>query len=139
MQISKEFLMEAVGLSLLVALLFISVQLFQRAVKVTTLLGEEQEQKILELEEYEIVKNDGLLLDGLSAISYIKRMINDYGLTVTVLEADRRFTVSERSEYAELRDTASEKYISPLKKYRCEVLRDENGVITGIILEKEGE
>lgn len=141
MNVSKEFLLEAVGLSLLVALILIGMQLFQRAVKITTLLEEGQEQQILELEEYEIVKYDGLLVDGMTAISYIKKMTGTYNFTVQVVTENGAFEVSGQTEYAELRKPDSEKYINPLVKYRCEVVRDENKVITGIkiVLEQEGD
>ena len=130
MHISKEFLLEAVGLSLVVALILISMQIFQRAVKVTSLLEEGQEQQLSELEEYEIVKYDGLLMDGMTVISYIKRMIGTFQLPVRVVTKEREFVVSGREEYTELRDIESEKYINPLAKYRCRVVRDENEVVT---------
>lgn len=139
MQVSKEFLMEAVGLSLLVALILISTQLFQRAVKITALLEEGQVEQIAELEEYEIVKYDGLLIDGMTAISYIKRMTGSYELPVNVVLEQEEFVVTERSEYDELRNINSEKYMNPLMKYRCEVHRDENEVITEITIRKEKE
>ena len=140
MHVSKEFLMEAVGLSLLVALILISVQMFQRAVKITSLLEEGQEQRISELEEYEIVKYDGLQIDGMTAISYIKRMTGTYGLPVNLSTTMGEFVLSGEYEYEELRNIASEKYINPLAKYRCEIVRDENEVITEIEIriEKEG-
>lgn len=141
MSVSKEFLMEAVGLSLLVALLLISMQLFQRAIKITSLLEENQEQQILALEEYEIVKYEGLQIDGLTAINYIKRMTGTYGLPVTVATELGEFRVTERSECAQLRDISSEKYVNPMMLFGCEVCRDENGVITEVKLcmKKEGE
>lgn len=139
MSISKEFLMEAVGLALLVALLFIGVQMFQRATKIAALLEEGQERQISELEEYEIVKYDGLSVDGLTAVSYIKRMTGNYELPVKVVTKTKEFVVSDRSECSELRDINSMKYIPPLVKYRCEVRRDENGAISEIELRAEGE
>lgn len=134
MHISKEFLMEAVGMSLLVALILISMQLFQRVTKITTLLQQRQEEQIIELEEYEIVKYDGLQIDGMTAISYIKRMIGTYELPVNVVTINGEFTVTNITECAKLRDVQSEKYISPLSKYSCMVVRDENKVITELQL-----
>ena len=141
MRISREFLQEAVGLSLLVALILISVQLFQRATKLTTLLEERQEQKIAELEEYEIVKYDGLFVDGMTAISYIKKMVGTYGIRVNVTTVKGNFTVTGTEDYGALRNPASENYVNPLAKYLCKTVRDENGVISGIriCVEKEGE
>ena len=137
MHISKEFLLEAVGLSLAVALILISMQVFERGVKITTLLEKGQEQQIVQLEEYEIVKYDGLLVDGMTAISYIKKMTGTYGLTVHVITAKGEFEVSEPSQYINLRDAGSEQYINPLAKYICKVIRDENEVITEIKIEME--
>ena len=141
MRVSKEFLLEAVGLSLLVALILISMQLFQRATKLTTLLEEGQTQRITELEEYEIVKYDGLLVDGITAVGYIKKMVGTYGLKVTVATTNGNFLIEEANEYLELRNVTSDKYVNPLAKYRCEVVRDENEVITEIriCVEKEGD
>ena len=141
MHVSKEFLLEAVGLSLLVALILISMQMFQRATKITSLLEDGQEKQIMELEEYEIVKYDGLLIDGMTAISYIKKMVGTYELPVRVTTTQKEFLVEEKEDCDALRDIESVKYINPLAKYHCEVSRDENEVITEVRLkvEKKGE
>ena len=132
MQVSKEFLIEAVSLSLLVALILISVQMFERANKITALLEEEQEKQILELEEYEIVRYDGLQMDGITTIGYIKTVVGTYQLPVTVTTETNTFVVKGREEYSSLRDPDSEKYIYPLSLYFCEVVRDENESIKEI-------
>lgn len=129
MRVSKEFLMEAVSLSLLVALILISVQMFQRANKITTLLEEGQEQKIQELEEYEIVRYDGMEIDGITAIGYIKTLVGTYEIPAKVTTEKTTFFVKEKEEYSNLRDPNSIKYIFPLSLYLCEVIRDENGSI----------
>lgn len=133
--------MEAVGLSLLVALILISMQMYQRAAKITTLLENGQEQQIAELEEYEIVKYDGILIDGMTAVSYIKRMTGTYELPVYITNLTGEYVISDYTECTDLRNISSEKYINPLAKYRCEVVRDENKVIKElrIGIEKEGE
>ena len=137
MHVSKEFLMEAVGLSLLVVLILISMQMFQRATKITSLLEKGQENQIMELEEYEIVKYDGLLIDGMTAISYIKKMVGTYEVPVRVTTTQKEFVVEEKADCDDLRDIESVKYINPLAKYHCEVTRDENAVITEIRIEVE--
>lgn len=141
MNISKEFLMEAVGLSLLVALILIGMQMFQRTIKITNLLERQQEQKIAELEEYELVKYEGLVIDGMTALGYIKKVIGEYHLPVIIEEKQRKFSVSEREEFGQLRNVDSEKYISPYAFYQCNIIRDENEVITEIYLvrKQEGE
>ena len=132
MHVSKEFLMEAVSLSLLVALILISIQMFERANKITALLEEGQEKQIMELEEYEIVRYDGFQIDGMTAIGYIKTVVGTYQLPVIVTTKTNTFVVKERNEYSSLRDPNSEKYIYPLSLYLCEVIRDENESIKEI-------
>lgn len=134
MQVSKEFLMEAFGLSLLVALIFISMQMFQRATRLAGLLEEGQEQQIAHLEEYEIVKYDGMRLDGMTVVSYIKNITGNYMIPVQVTTETATFTVSSQSEYAGLRKVGAATYISPLAFYLCTVIRNENGAITGITI-----
>lgn len=140
MSVSKEFLMEAAGLTILVALLFVGVQVFQRAVKLTNLLEEGQEQQISELEEYEIIKYDGLRIDGMTAVNYIKRMTGSYAMVVELETTEGSFVIT-KEDYSELKDSTSKKYVSPLAMYDCEVLRDENRSIAKIkiTIERSGD
>lgn len=140
MSVSKEFLMEAAGLTILVALLFVGVQVFQRAVKLTNLLEEGQEQQISELEEYEIIKYDGLKIDGMTAVNYIKRMTGSYAMVVELETVEGSFVIT-KEDYSELKDSTSKKYVSPLAMYECEVLRDENRSIAKIkiTIERSGD
>ena len=141
MNISKEFLMEAVGLSLLVALILIGMRMFQKTIKITTQIERNQEQTITNLEEYELVKYDEMVIDGMTALGYIKNVIVEYHLPVIVEEKQRKFTVDSRDDLGLLRDVDSEKYISPYGFYQCRVIRNENEVIAEINLlrEQEGE
>lgn len=141
MRVSKEFLMEAVGLSLLVALILLSVQMFQKAEKIAVLLENEQEKQIMELEEYELTKYDGLFVDGITAVGYIKNIVGTYCIPVRVTTLSGEFSVREVSEYSDLRNMNSEHYIHPMALYLCEIFRDENGAVAevGITVEKKGD
>lgn len=139
MNISKEFLMEAVGLSLLVALILIGMQMFHKTIKITTLLQNNQEESITQLKEYDLVKYEDLLLDGMTVLGYIKNVVGEHQLPVIVEEKQKKFSVTERAEFGLLRDVESEKYICPYALYKCKVIRDENDVITEINLVREQE
>ncbi|MBQ8877756.1 MAG: hypothetical protein IJ029_03440 [Lachnospiraceae bacterium] len=141
MNISKEFLMEAVGLSLLVALILIGMRMFQKTIKITTQIERNQEQTITYLEEYELVKYDEMVIDGMTALGYIKNVIMEYSLPVIVEEKQRKFSVDSRDDLGLLRNADSGKYISPYGFYQCRVVRNENEVIYEINLlrEQEGE
>lgn len=141
MSISKEFLMEAVGLSLLVALILIGMQMYQKTMKITTLIAKNQEQTITDLEEYELVKYSDLSIDGISALGYIKKVVGEYHIPVTVEDEQSCFSVTGKEDFGLLREIDSEKYINPYALFTCRIIRNENGVITEIrlIQEKEGE
>ena len=140
MRVSKEFLMEAFGLTLTVAFILIGVQLFQRAEKIVLLLEQEQNRTITELEEYELTKYDGLCVDGITAVGYIKSVMDTHGVPITVQTNKGSFAV-QKSEYSSLRNMNSEYYMNPMAFYLCEVFRDENGAISeiGITMEMKGE
>jgi hypothetical protein len=91
------------------------------------------------LEEYEITKYDGLLIDGMTAVGYIKKIVGGYELPVIVEVEQNEIIVRERNEFGMLRDVDSEKYINPYAIFRCQVIRDENEVIIEIRLLKEQE
>lgn len=141
MHISKQFLIEAVGLILTVSLILTGVRLYQRANSVVTIIEQRQDRQLQQMEEYEIVKYEGCAIDGITAVAYIKHLVGTYGLPVTITTAGGTFQVAGRLQYANLRDMQSEQYINPLGRFQCEVLRDENSAIVGASLMycKEGE
>lgn len=141
MHISKQFLIEAVGLILTVSLILTGVKLYQRANRMVTIMGQRQNKQIQQMEEYEIVKYEGSVIDGTTAVAYIKYLVGTYGLPVTITTAGGTFQVAGHLQYANLRNMESEQYINPLGRFQCEVFRDENSAIIGASLMycKEGE
>ena len=134
MQISRQFLIDAVGLLLTVSLILMGMKLYQKAERAAGILEERQNRQLQELEEYEIVKYEGYSIGGTTALAYIKNLVGNYGLPVTVTTASGTFQVTERSQYGNMRDMESEQYINPLEKFSCELLRDENDAIMGALL-----
>lgn len=141
MHISKQFLIEAVGLILTVSLIMTGVRLYQRANHAVMAMEQQQNRRFQQMEEYEIVKYEGCSIDGTTAVAYIKHLVGTYGLPVTVTTADGTFQIEERLQYANLRNMESGQYINPLGRFQCEVLRDENSAIIGALLMycREGE
>jgi len=127
MHVSKEFLMEAFGLSLLVMLILISSGMFRKAMELTSCLEMKQEETLTELEEYDIIRYDGMKVDGMTAIGYIKTAVGEYHLPVRVTTENGSFSVLEKQQFAALREPGAEYYVDPLTMYQCRVERDENG------------
>ncbi len=140
MQVSKEFLVEAVGLTLLVALLLMGVQVFQRSANLIAILEKEQEQKIIAMQDYEIVQYENRTIDGVTAVSYIKNMLFHYELKVLV-ETDKFTAVIDSLELCgELNNPESEYYVNPFGFYESVVVRDENSNVEYVYIKaKEGK
>lgn len=139
MQISREFILEAVGLSLLVMLLLLGTQMFQRATGLIEMLDGEQSRQIESLKEYEITQFDGREIDGVTAVGYIKNMVNHYGLSVCVQTEGKEFVIETKEKCLQLRNEESEYYISSFGLYECCVVRDENGGVDYILITEEAE
>lgn len=142
MQVSRQFILEAAGLVLTVAFILLGVQFFERTKQVLLLLSERQEQEWQELREYEQIRYDGLQITGSTAVSFTKEMVSKYGIPVTIRKEDGSCRIQSTKELTGLREEQSQYYVSPIAKFTCEVLRDDNSAIVGIALnyiEKEEE
>ena len=133
MSVIQKFLLGAAGLLLTISLIALGVNMFEKSKKVADRMAQEQDSVAVALEEQGITKYDGYQISGSTAINYIK-VVNSAGVDVEITTSNGTFTVSDDSLYASLRDIHSDKYINPLKEYRCTVVRDENNVIIKVVL-----
>lgn len=92
-----------------------------------------------EISENSITKYDDTEVSGSDVVNFAKKMLGTY-------EADEvapvyvRIETSKHSESYEndtyvkaLRDVTNIRYVSPLKLYVSDVIRDDNDVITGVV------
>lgn len=135
MQVSRQFILEAAGLVLTVALILLGVQFFERTKQILSLLSERQEQEWQYLLEYEQIRYEGLQITGSTAVSFTKEMVSKYGIPVTIRKEEGSCCIQTAKELAGLREEQSRYYVSPLTKFTCEVLRDDNSAIVGIVLD----
>lgn len=139
MQISKQFLLDAVGLVLTVSLIMTGVHLFRRTERTIQKMQYRQTRQLETLEEYDAVKYDGYQVDGATAFHYVKNMVGDYGIPITITTVAGSVRITERSQYASMRDTESKAYLNPFEQFLCEVQRDENDAIVGANLTSVGK
>ena len=133
MSVVQKFLLGAAGLVLTISLIALGVNMFEKSKTIADRMAQEQDSVIVALEEQGITKYDGYEINGSTAINYIK-VVNASGIDVEITTWNGTFTVSDDSLYASLRDIHSDKYINPLKEYRCTVVRDENNAIIKVVL-----
>ena len=133
MSVIQKFLLGAAGLLLTISLITLGIQMFEKGKTVADMMANEQDSIAVVLEEQGITKYDGYEINGSTAINYIK-VVNAAGFAVEITTASGTFTISDEALYASLRDMHSDKYINPLKKYRCTVVRDVNNTILKAVL-----
>jgi len=139
MNISREFLLEAVGLSLMVALLLVGVKMFQRTSDFIAAIDREQEQSIAEMKEYELVRYDEMIIDGITAIGYIKMVVGEYQIPVYVETSENSFLITDKKEYAGIRNLTSPYYMDTLALYQCTVIRSENESVERVEIKVQKE
>ena len=139
MNISREFLLEAVGLSLMVALLLVGVKMFQRTSDFIAAIDREQEQSIAEMKEYELVRYDEMIIDGITAIGYIKMVVGEYQIPVYVETSENSFLITDKKEYAGIRNLTSPYYMDTLSLYQCTVIRSENESVERVEIKVQKE
>ena len=87
-----------------------------------------------ELEEYEMTRFDGSVIDGSRAISYIKRMYETRDVQIQVANGKKTFLI-DRDSIEGLRKINSSFYMNPMEKYKVSVMFDENDAADRIIIE----
>ena len=115
-------------------LIYSGISVYERSQRITEVFETEQEKTVKNLQEYEITKYDGYKINGSTAITYLKNVVQDYTVPVTVITSEHDFVVEDDSVYGKLRDMQSDFYINPLEHFLCNVYRDVNDSITGVTL-----
>lgn len=140
MSIVKKVIYNAFGLLITVALIFTGYRIYLKAQETADGFSENQERTNQNIEEYAITKFEGYEINGSQAIYYAKEVIGKYDIPVTfkTTTIPAGFTVSDSSLYNDFRDINSSYYINPIVQYLVEVVRDENDVITGVVLSYVG-
>lgn len=126
MEVSRQFLAEAVSMILLVALLLTGVRIYQRANTAIGIMETQQEQRLKDLEEYDAVKYDGCKINGITAVSYIRNMVFYYNLPVWILKDGARVEIDSYDMCESIKSEGTEWYVSPFERFQCEIIRDEN-------------
>ena len=131
---AKKMLYWAFSLLLTVSLIFAWFHIYKRAIDTTNKISGQQDETNRNIEEYPIMKFDGLDITGSQAISYIKEVVGNHKVPVTVKTSGNPsgFSVTDSSLYSEFRDLDSVYYINPVVQYTVAVERDENEVIIAV-------
>lgn len=133
---AKKMLGWAFSLMLTVSLIFVGFQIYKRAMDTTDKIAGQQDKTNQSIDEYPVMKFDGLDINGSQAIAYIKEVVGEHKIPVTVKTSANPtgFTVSDSSLYNAFRDLDSSYYINPVVQYSVAVERDANDVIIAVTI-----
>ena len=134
MSVVKEFLIFTVGLIITVSLAVISFNVYSEAAALGKGIAEREQSALNELEEYEMTRFDGSVIDGSRAISYIKKMYETRDVQIQVANGKKTFLI-DRDSIEGLRKINSSFYMNPMEKYKVSVMLDENDAADRIIIE----
>ncbi len=134
MSVVKEFLIFTVGLIITVSLAVISFNVYSEAAALGKGIAEREQSALNELEEYEMTRFDGSVIDGSRAISYIKKMYETRDVQIQVANGKKTFLI-DRDSIEGLRKINSSFYMNPMEKYKVSVMFDENDAADRIIIE----
>lgn len=125
----KRMILLLVGMVITVGLCYIGITMFKRSSDVSETLMNNQSDTAREVQEYDVTRFDGFEISGSTAVSYIKTVVVKYGLSVEVTTTIKSFTCTDSTFFTEFRDIGSDYYINPMKQYKVEVVRDDNGAL----------
>lgn len=128
MQISRQFIIEAVGLMITVAFLSMGIGMYKRAYATVEVIRDRQERMLLEAQQFDLIRYEGEKISGSEAVSYVKNVFNEYPVEIYIKTDVKEFILDDVN-CALLREPQSVFYINPLKKYSCILQKDLNGII----------
>ena len=132
MKIAMKYVGGAIGILFTVGLLYYLIYIYDQSTTIADTVTKEQMNTQKELVEYGIMKYDGREIAGATAISYIKSVVGEYGIPVSVTTSGGNFEVCDSSVYADLRNISSIYYINPMSQYFVTVIRDSNDIIESV-------
>lgn len=136
MSIVKKAIMISVGLIITVALCYLGIAMYKKATNTINIITENQDKTAQTMNEYAIMRYDGYEISGATAISYIKTVVAQYGIPVKVETSEgSSFTCTDSSVFKDFRDIGSSYYINPMKQYNVNVTRNQNDVITQVLIQ----
>lgn len=137
---ARKMIYGAVALLLTVGLIYIGLNMYDRASRTADSVERNQAYTERVTQEYGITKYDGLEITGSTAITYIKQLIGVYEVPVdlNIVRATdgqvKTNTITDSTNYSKFRDSTSNYYINPMKMFTVSVERDKNDVIVKVII-----
>ena len=130
----RKLLMAVGALCITISLIYIGYNQFHKARDVTDAVTANQDKMTKEMLEHDITKYEGYSISGATAISYIKSVVGQYDIHVSIITVAGTMDIVDTTHFTDFRDINSSYYINPMMQYSVTVERDNNDVIVKVVL-----
>lgn len=139
-ELAPQSLLFAAGVILSVVLISIMVVQFRNAQKMSNAAGESMSDQTRQIIENDIMQYDGLTVRGADVINFCKKHLesfsrgNNNSFTVQLNHSNgNSFSYDNNSSLAVLKDDISNEYVKTVTRWKCDVNRNTNGIITKVV------
>lgn len=138
MENSLKALILAASISITCLVISLGFYAARQASEVSASTNEKLSKLGMHLEEDDYLIYDGLVISGSDVVNFINRNLSSYSFNETapiyvyVDNGHVQYTYKNNVALNQVKDFTSNYYIRPLRKYKGQVNRNENEVITGV-------
>ena len=136
LEIAPRALLLAAAVILTVVLISVMVAQFKSAQEMVNVSSELISQRTDDIRNSEILELDGMEVRGSDVLNVCKRELGE-GIKITLKNGGTSKTYTDSASIDSLRDYESSEYVKPLSSWKCNVLRNKNGIITEVIFTKK--
>jgi len=144
-EIAPRALLLAVSAILAVVLVSLMLVQFKQAREMSNISSDMMTQRTEEAKYQRITEYDGTVVSGADMVSFCRRnleygqdIMQDIGITLKG-PSGNSVTYRTYEEVKKLSDRESGEYVDPVSKWKCNITKNKNGVITGIVFIKNNQ
>lgn len=140
MEISVKSLWMGASVVITVALITLGLMQYGKAKQLAALVSEDMGSLASEIADNEILRYDGLSVSGSDVRSFARRVFSKdsgTGISITVNSGGKSKSYYDYGDTEGMTDYESAAYVEPTGRFVGKVIKNGNGVITGIIFTGE--
>lgn len=145
--VAPQALLMAAGVILSVVIISIMVGQLRAADEMANVVENNISDQVDAIRNGSIMQYDGLIVNGADIVNFYKRNFDDYPIGTTapfVIEIDHSndgksngYEYTNSAFSGDMRDSTSQHYIKPSSQWKCNVVKNKNGIIVRVRFVKQ--
>ena len=131
-EIAPRALLLAAGIILTVLLISVMVTEFKSAKDMMNVSSEMISERTEELRNGELLSLDGTVVYGSDVVNICRKEI-EKGIKITLKKDSGSTVYTDAGSLSKLRDYEDAEYIKPFTRWKCNITKNNNGIITDIV------